>query len=227
MIALSVCAHTWSHDSDKAYFLIDFDRSSDTLIIQSDLPWTIRQAMFKDLDEDSNAYISYYGKNQFEYDEIMYLYFRKNIFFLSGKGDTLFLSSYTKGKPKDHSHGGEVDLIFLVKNWLEDQERYPYEEIKDSIYLTNISEFYHNTVLCNLDSNHINLSRFKHQESEWQFETSLKNVSWQLDFENKDDHAKEQKEKSTKKDASEMAFWLLIGMIPILIVLFLMFRKKF
>lgn len=227
MIALSVCAHTWSHDSDKAYFFIDFDRNSDTLIIQTDLPWTIRQAMFKDLDEDSNFYINYYGKNKFEFDEIMYLYLRKNIFFISSKGDTLFLSSYRKGKHRDHSHGGEVDLIFLIKNWVEDQERYPYEKIRDSIFLTNIPDFYHNTLLCNLDSNHINLNVFKHQDSEWNFESSLKNVNWQLDFENNADQAKDQKKKSSKKDASEMAFWLLIGMIPILIALFLMFRKKF
>ena len=205
MIALSVCAHTWTHDSDKAYFLVDFNWEGDTILVQSDLPWTIRQAMLNDLDEDSNFYINYYSKNQFEYDEIMYLYLRKNIFFITKKGDTLFLSSYRKGEKKEHSHGGEVDLIFTGKN--------------------KKAGIIQNTLFFNFDSTQVNYHEIHYGNSIEEFQTSLQNTKWQFQFKDHE-HESDSESQSNKKDASEMAFWLMIGMIPILIALFLMFRKK-
>ena len=77
-----------------------------------------------------------------------------------------------------------------------------------------------------VDSTHVNYHEIHYANSVADFETNLNNPSWEFQFKDHDQES-EATTKKNKKDSSEMAFWLLIGMIPILIILFLMFRKKF
>lgn len=201
MIALSVCAHIWSHDSDKAFFTIDFNSSSEHIVVYCDLPFELRMAMFQDLDQDSLTYISHYGKNSFEYGEIQDLYLQKNIFFLKANGDTL-QAKLIRALPKEEERSGsKFEMIFL------DRE----------------VAVFHNSLFFNFDQEHQNQHKILYQDQKDAFTTSLKNPTYKMELFENPDKAKS----SNKFGSSEMTFWLLLGMIPILLILYLMFRKKF
>ena len=104
----SVCS--WSQDSNETFFEIHFEK--DSVRVDAEFPFTLRQAMFQDLDQDSNAYFNYFGKKEFEYHEIMDFYFRKNLFLVDKSGDTSFIQNYRVIKTEE-SNNPQYKFIFL------------------------------------------------------------------------------------------------------------------
>lgn len=110
MFALLISFNSWTQEKNETYFEIHFEK--DSVRVDAELPFTLRQAMFQDLDQDSSAYFKHFGKREFEYHEIRDFYFRKNFFLVDNHGDTSFIHNYRIVK-SDESNQHRIKFIFL------------------------------------------------------------------------------------------------------------------
>ena len=194
---LSISFNIKAHEVDKAYFIIRSDM--DSIRIFSELPWTFRNALLKDYEEDSLSYFQHYKKKHIEYQEKMFYYIRKNLFLIDMNGDTVYVSSVRKGQKKPHSHGGEVDFIFPLTKY----------------------NVVHNSLMLNFDSTHINAHLIRIGKEELKFSTKKNEVAYQF----LDEEDLEQP-KEAKPQKSNLILWLIIGACFLLLGAFFLFKKK-